>query len=125
MPTVLIEEGARFKIYAWGDEEYTQLIEFLEELKRDGNTDAERIAYLIQRTADHGIVKNKKQCREIGDDIYEFKASNGARVLWFYDEGSVIICSHGFVKKSQKTPKPEKERAIKIRQLYFEEKDNE
>lgn len=122
MPTVLIEEGARFNIYAWGDEEYSQLIDFLDELARDGNTDAERIAYLIKRTADHGIVKNKKQCREIGDDIYEFKASNGARVLWFYDEGSVIICSHGFVKKSQKTPKTEKERAIKIRQQYFEEK---
>ena len=119
MPIVLIEEGARFNIYAWGGEEYSQLIDFLEGLASDGNTDAERILYLIQRTAEHGIVKNKKQCREIGDEIYEFKASNGGRVLWFYDEGRVIICSHGFVKKSQKDAQAGKTKSDKNQAAIF------
>ena len=30
------------------------------------------------------------------------------RVLWFFDAGRVIICSHGFIKNSKKTPERQK-----------------
>lgn len=30
------------------------------------------------------------------------------RVLWFFDKGRIIVCSHGFIKSSKKTPEREK-----------------
>lgn len=36
----------------------------------------------------------------------------------FFDEGQLIVVSHGFHKKSQKTPKQEIEKALKIKEEY-------
>jgi len=44
------------------------------------------------------------------------------RIFWFYDEGRLIICTSGFVKKGQKTPRSEIEHAIRIMDEYFEDK---
>lgn len=125
MPIALIREGRRFSIYAWEENNGCQTLEFLEQLRNDSNPDAERIAYLIELAADHDPPKNEHHCRNLGDGIYEFKAPKGARVLWFYDEGKLIICTHGFVKKKQKTPPGEIKRAKKIRKKYLEEKGDE
>ncbi len=47
-------------------------------------------------------------------NLYEFRVQEGTsyRII-FGKEGSRLICSHGFIKKSQKTPKKEIETAIK------------
>ena len=44
------------------------------------------------------------------------------RVLWFYDDGRLIICTSGFVKKGQKTPRSEIGHAIQLMNAYFEDK---
>ena len=50
--------------------------------------------------------------------IYEFIASN-LRVLYFQGEsGQVVICTHMFVKKSQKTPAQELARAVRVKKEY-------
>lgn len=114
--------GELYEIRAWGDDKDCQLLEFMTELAGHTSRDAERIYYLMRRTADIGPPRNNLQCRYIGDDLFEFKAPGGTRVLWFYDEGFTIVCTHAFVKKSQRTPKDQKNRAIDIRRKYFEEK---
>ena len=128
MPTVLLREGARFAIRAWGDERSCELIDFLAKLERAAPADQARLLYLIQRTADWGPPHNERQCRALQGKqalgLYEFKTPGGARVLWFYDEGSLIICSHGFVKKKDKTPLEEIKRAQTIRTQYLREKKN-
>ena len=58
----------------------------------------------------------------IADDIYElrFEANEGpVRVLYFFFHGSEIIFMNGFVKKSNKTPKREKELAIERRKAFL------
>ncbi len=124
MPVQQIKAGAKFTVYAWGDEKSCEVLGFLEQLVADGDSDAERILNLINRTADHGAPRNIQHCRPLGDDIYEFKAPNTARVLWFYDAGRIIICTHGFSGKRGrgKTPKSEIERAKGVRELYLKEK---
>ncbi|HEY0101226.1 MAG TPA: type II toxin-antitoxin system RelE/ParE family toxin [Pyrinomonadaceae bacterium] len=126
MPVQRITAGARFTIYAWGDKTSCEVLEFLEGLAANGDSDAERILNLIKRTADHGAPRNEQHCRLLEDSIYELKAPNTARVLWFYDAGSIIICTHGFSGKRGrgKTSKSEIERAKKIRELYLKEKDH-
>jgi phage-related protein len=126
MPVQLIAAGAKFHIYAWGDKYHCDALDFLEQLEEDSNSDANRLLYLITRTANHGPPNNEQQSRPLGDGIFEFKAPNTARLLWFYDAGQIIICSHGFSGKrgKGKTPRQEIDQAKEIRKKYLEEKAN-
>ncbi len=51
----------------------------------------------------------------------EFK-SNIYRIFCCFDEGNVVVLFNGFQKKSQKTPRSEIEKALKLKAEYFEEK---
>lgn len=126
MPVQQIKAGAKFTIYAWGDEEHCETLRFLKQLCEDGNSDAARRVYLMNRAAEHGITGNEQHYRSLGDDLYEFKAPNTARIIWFYDAGQLIICTHGFTGKrgKGKTSKGDIERAKGIRKQYLKEKEN-
>ncbi len=67
--------------------------------------------------AERGRIRNKEKCRSLEDGIFEFKGGC-LRIAWFWDEENLIICTHGFVKKRQKTPPGEIDRARRIRDLY-------
>lgn len=49
--------------------------------------------------------------------------SNIFRVFCCFDHGQLIVLFNGFQKKSQKTPKTEIERAMKLKTEYFEKKN--
>ena len=50
---------------------------------------------------------------KVGTDIY--------RIFCFFDKGNLIILLNGFNKKSDKTPKNEIEKAIRLKQKYYDE----
>jgi phage-related protein len=55
------------------------------------------------------------------DGIYEIRVKQGSnifRFFCFFDDGKLIILANGFQKKSQKTPKSEIEKALKIKKEY-------
>ena len=59
------------------------------------------------------------------EGLYEIRVQQGNdifRVFCFFDEGRIIVLSNGFQKKSQKTPKNEIEKALKIKREYETEK---
>jgi phage-related protein len=59
------------------------------------------------------------------EGLYEIRVQQGNdifRVFCFFDEGKIIVLSNGFQKKSQKTPKNEIEKALKIKKEYETEK---
>ena len=59
------------------------------------------------------------------DGLYEIRVQSGRdifRIFCFFDEGKLVVIINGFQKKSQKTPKKEIERALKIRDEYENEK---
>jgi phage-related protein len=59
------------------------------------------------------------------EGLYEIRVQQGNdifRVFCFFDEGKIIVLSNGFQKKSQKTPKNEIEKALKIKREYETEK---
>ena len=59
------------------------------------------------------------------EGLYEIRVQSGNdifRIFCFFDEGKLIVVSNGFHKKTQKTPKKEIERALKIREEYYEDK---
>ena len=55
------------------------------------------------------------------DGLYEVRvklASDIFRIFCFFDEEKLIVLANGFQKKTQKTPKQEIERALKIKKEY-------
>lgn len=52
---------------------------------------------------------------EIGNNIY--------RIFSFFDHGSVVVVGNAYIKKTQKTPKKEIEKALRIMEEYKNEKD--
>ena len=59
------------------------------------------------------------------DGLYEIRVQQGSdifRIFCFFDQGQLIILANGFQKKTQKTPKNEIEKAIKIKNEYESEK---
>jgi phage-related protein len=130
MPIVQIRKGSKFTIYAWGTEDSCEVLEFLKDPKRVTKDDKRRLLTLINSTAENGPITNIRQCRALqgdhADGIYEFKAISGtARIMWFYDKGNLIICTHGFSKKGKQTPLNQIAKAQAIRKQYFKEKNND
>jgi Phage-related protein len=44
------------------------------------------------------------------------------RIFAFFDKGNIVVLENGFQKKTQKTPKKEIEKALKIKAEYENEK---
>lgn len=58
-------------------------------------------------------------------DLYEIRVQLGNecfRIFCFFDQGKLIVLAQGFQKKSQRTPKQEIEKALKIKKEYEKEK---
>ena len=58
----------------------------------------------------------------IGNKIFELRfggVEGAVRVLYFFFEGETAVLTNGFVKKSNETPREEKETAVGRRALYF------
>lgn len=104
--------------------------EFLEEarefiLKLDKKVST-KVLYnidLAQENLDPNLFK------KLNVNIWEFRtryAGNQIRLLAFWDKSNqvktVVLATHGFVKKTDKISKNEIERAEKIRQNYFDTK---
>ena len=61
----------------------------------------------------------------IRDGLFELRANHSGniyRVFFILDNGNIIILFNGFQKKTQKTPKQEIEKAIKLKDQYYAEK---
>lgn len=56
------------------------------------------------------------------DRLWEIRIefeSNIYRIFCCFDEGNLVVLFNGFQKKSQKTPKKEIEKAMRIKKEYF------
>ena len=63
---------------------------------------------------------------EATNGLYEARiqlASNIWRVFCFFDNGKLVILLNGFQKKTQKTPKNELEKALRLMKEYYQEKN--
>jgi len=63
----------------------------------------------------------------IRDGLYELRMeynNNIYRVFFIFDEGQIVVLFNGFQKKSQKTPTNEIEKALKIKEAYYADKQS-
>ncbi len=70
------------------------------------------------RLGPEGLPREMRHEIDEDEKIFEFVKGN-FRIPWFYDEGKVVICSHIFRKKTQKTPQREVAIAVAVKREYF------
>jgi phage-related protein len=64
----------------------------------------------------------------IKEGIYEFRVNfgnNEFRMFFIYDGDTLVVLMNCFRKKTQKTPKSEIEKAVKLKNEYYETKRNQ
>lgn len=57
------------------------------------------------------------------DGLFEIRVeyqSNIYRIFCCFDQGKIIVLFNGFQKKTQKTPRTEIEKAMRLKQQYFD-----
>ena len=104
------------------------LEEVFEFLKSIEVKHSEKIIYNIRKSEN----KNDPELfKKLEDDIWEFRTLYQKlqyRLLAFWDkadsEKTLVISTHGFVKKQSKVSKKEIDRAKNLRTKYFKEKEN-
>lgn len=106
-------------------------VEFLEEavefLRNLDKKHSEKILFNIRKSQ---VENNAELLKKLSDDIWEFRTlyqGTQYRLLAFWDksstENTLIIATHGFVKKRSKVTENEIQKAKQIRVRYFVEKD--
>lgn len=86
----------------------------------------DKIAYNISKSR---YFMDKELFKKLNDDIWEFRTIYQGfkyRLLAFWDKdtGNLVIATHGFVKKTQKTPDSELARAEALRKKILQ-RENE
>ena len=101
-------------------EEAAEFLDNLDEKTR------EKIYYNIQKAT---YSSNKELFKKLKGEIWEFRTLFNKmhyRLFAFWDktgkDETVVISTHGMIKKTGKTPSGEIERAENLRKLYFEHK---
>ncbi len=76
-----------------------------------------KLAYAMDLLAEFGFDIPAKYSKAFGDGLFELRAeakSGIARAFYTFESGRIVVILNVFVKKSQKTPKLELERARKL-----------
>jgi phage-related protein len=102
-------------------EEASEFIDSLDEKAR------EKVIYNIHKAR---ISNDKALFKKLNGEIWEFRTlfnKTFFRLFAFWDKTektkTIVTSTHGILKKSDKTPSSEIEKAENIRKLYFERKD--
>lgn len=94
--------------------------EFLLSLNKKLRAKLSRLLDMLER---NGYELREPYSKHLTDGIFELRAQAGSdtsRVLYFFITGRRVILTHGFIKKTQKAPNAEIEKAKQYRKDYLE-----
>ena len=99
-----------------------EAIDFLEKIDKSAR---EKIIYNIRKAQ---IINDPVLFKKITNEIWEFRTLHKKlqyRLFAFWNKTgnreTLVIATHGIVKKTQKTPKKEIEKAMRIMNNYFKD----
>ena len=85
-----------------------------------------KVLRTIELLLDYGPLPREPFSKSLDDGLFELRAQQGndiTRVLYFFRQGSKVILTNGFIKKTQKTPDSVLELAKKYREEYLAKED--
>jgi phage-related protein len=98
-------------------EEVWDLLDTLEEKAK------EKVLYNIDKSK---FVNDPELFKKLDDDIWEFRTKYNKtyyRLLSFWDKTeTLVVATHGIIKKTSKVPKAEIDKARGVMRLYFKQK---
>lgn len=101
-----------------------EAFEFLDNLDEKAR---EKVYYNIRKAQ---VTNDKELFKKLTNEIWEFRTlynKTHYRLFAFWDRtdnvDTVVISTHGLIKKTDKTPKGEIEKAERLRKVYFEQKN--
>ncbi|HQI41938.1 MAG: addiction module toxin RelE [Ignavibacteriales bacterium UTCHB2] len=111
--------------------EYKFNVEFLKEEKEFlDNLDEKARDKIVYNIWEARSTNDKELFKKLQDKIWEFRTKFNKtyyRLFAFWDKtkntDTVVISTHGLIKKTDKIPKSEIERAEKLREKYFNDKN--
>lgn len=85
---------------------------------------AQKVAWVLSLVEDLDVVPSTYFKKLVGtEEIWECRIQLGShayRIFCFFDGRAVVVLTHGFIKKTQKTPQRELERAEAYRRDYLQ-----
>ena len=84
-----------------------------------------KIARTISLLKVYGYELREPYSKSLGDGIFELRTQFGgniSRVLYFFVVNGKAVLTHGFIKKTQKTPQQEIDRVKRYREDYLKRK---
>ena len=88
--------------------------------------DKEKILYNIRKAQ---LVNDNELFKKLTDEIWEFRTlfnRTHYRIFAFWDKSgpvdTLVLTTHGIVKKTGKTPQADLDKAERIRKIYFDQK---
>ncbi|WP_125580675.1 type II toxin-antitoxin system RelE/ParE family toxin [Levilactobacillus cerevisiae] len=107
---------AKFVFYDQGE-----FNEFLDGLPKK---DAQKLTKTILLIEKYGLItaKSMKWIKKLEKNLYEIRSSvgnNSQRAIYFQLQGDVFVITHGFTKKTNRTPESEKGRGRSDREFYL------
>lgn len=71
---------------------------------------------------------NQNFVKHIRDGVFELRAQHDGniyRAFFIFDNGNIVMLFNGFQKKTQKTPQKEIETAIRLKNEYYADKEQQ
>jgi len=100
-----------------------EAVDFLDNLEEKAR---EKIYYNIKKAQ---VTNDRELFKKLNNEIWEFRTlfnKTHYRLFAFWDKvgnsETVVISTHGQIKKTDKTPVADLEKAERLRKLYFEQK---
>jgi len=101
--------------------EKVPMLEFLESLSIKERAKIFAAIDKLIELKNHALQPKENLSKHLDDGIFELRVSFDnriARSLYFYESNRQLIFTHGFIKKEQKTPTGEIEKARTIRHAW-------
>jgi phage-related protein len=107
----------------------SDVLDYIAELsKKSASSKTDRINYnkivaYIGLLEEHGVNYGEPVIKPLGDGLYELRPLSNRILFFYWDNNKYVILSH-FVKKTQKAPKREIEKAKRRRAEYIQNGGN-
>lgn len=87
-----------------------------------------KVYRLLMMISENGPELREPYSKHLDDGIFELRAKIGSditRILYFFFTGQRVVITNGFIKKTQKTPKAEIDKAKTYREEYQRREDRQ
>lgn len=109
--------------------DYADWDEFEKFLDKLSDKDVAKLLATINQIEEQGLLVAERMqwVKKLDNNLFEIRSklgSNIQRAIYFHVESDRYVITHGFTKKTQKTPDKEKKKAKKIRDIFLHRRNN-